>query len=214
VKRALIATMIVLRASPIFAHRLDEYLEATVLTVEKNRVQAEMMLTPGVAVFPIVMSAIDVNRDGAVSEKEQRAYAVRVLRDLTISIDGEQLTPRLVSTQFPSVEEMKDGRGEIQIDFSADLPPGGRNRRLAIENRHQSPIAAYQVNCLVPRDPRIRITAQNRNFSQSRYELDYEQMDAESQPLSLGLWTDRLIWLSPMMLLLLIRLGVGKRYGR
>jgi hypothetical protein len=33
----------------------------------------------------------------------------------------------------------------------------------------------YQVNVLVSRDPEIRITGQNRNYSQSVYELDFEQ---------------------------------------
>ena len=53
------------------------------------------------------------------------------------------------------------------------LPRGGPNRRLIFENHHESRIAAYLVNCLVPRDPDIRITAQNRNYQQSFYQLDY-----------------------------------------
>jgi hypothetical protein len=57
----------------------------------------------------------------------------------------------------------KEGLGEIQIEFSATLPRGGPNRRLVLENRHQRRIAACLVNCLVPRDPDIRIVAQDRN---------------------------------------------------
>ena len=70
--------------------------------------------------------------------------------------------------------------GQIQIEFQADLPSGGPNRRLTFENRHQSGIAAYQVNCLVPRDPDIRIVAQRRNDSQSIYQLDYVQAGVHS----------------------------------
>ena len=70
---------------------------------------------------------------------------------------------------------MKEGLGEIQIEFTADLPRGGPNRRLIFENHHQSRIAAYMVNCLVPRDKNIRIAAQNRNENQSFYQLDYVQ---------------------------------------
>jgi hypothetical protein len=69
----------------------------------------------------------------------------------------------------------KEGLGEIQIEFSATLPRGGPNRRLVLENRHQRRIAAYLVNCLVPRDPDIRIVAQDRNEQQSVYRLDYVQ---------------------------------------
>ena len=34
-------------AKAAFAHRIDEYLQATLLTVEKDRVQASMRLIPG-----------------------------------------------------------------------------------------------------------------------------------------------------------------------
>ena len=37
--------------APASAHRLDEYLQATTIALEKNRVHAELRLTPGVAVF-------------------------------------------------------------------------------------------------------------------------------------------------------------------
>ena len=52
-KRALHAVLIVLfAASPAHAHRLDEYLQGALISVEKNRVDAQLTLTPGVAVFP------------------------------------------------------------------------------------------------------------------------------------------------------------------
>ena len=49
--------------------------------LEKDRVQAQIRLTPGVAVFPIVLAKIDTDADGVISEAEQRAYAERVLGD-------------------------------------------------------------------------------------------------------------------------------------
>src|SRR5204862_243915 len=113
--------------------------------------------------------------DGIISESEQRVYAERVLLDLSLTVDGHRLSPRLVATKFPVTEEMKEGRGEIQLEFSADLPRNGSNRRLTFENHHQNRISAYLVNCLVPRDAEIRIVAQNRNESQSLYQLDYAQ---------------------------------------
>jgi hypothetical protein len=126
------------------------------------------------------MAEIDRDGDGLISETEQRAYAARVLRDLSLSIDGQPLTPHLTSAEFPAIGEMKEGRGEIRIEFRADLPRGGASRKLIFENHHQSKIAAYQVNVLVPRDPDIRIMMQNRNYSQSFYELDFVQAGVPS----------------------------------
>ena len=49
-----------------FAHRLDEYLQAAILTIEKDRVQVSMRLTPGVAVYAVVLAGIDSNGDGLI----------------------------------------------------------------------------------------------------------------------------------------------------
>jgi len=170
------AAILLLLGAPAGAHRLDEYLQATIISVEKDRVQAFLRLVPGVAVSSLVIPGIDTNGDGIISDAERQRYAQRVLSDLSLSIDGRPLKPRLVSVEVAGTGEMKEGMGEIQITFSADLPPGSAaNRRLVFENHHQSRIAAYLVNCLVPRDKAIQITAQNRNEDQSFYQLDYVQ---------------------------------------
>src|SRR5437868_841861 len=90
--------------TPAKAHRLDEYLQATLISVEKNRVQAQVRLTPGVAVFPIVLAIIDTNADGVISESEQQVYAERVLWDLSVTVDGDRLRPKLVSAKFPMID--------------------------------------------------------------------------------------------------------------
>src|ERR1700730_19028692 len=76
-----------------FAHRLDEYLQATIISVEKDHIQASMRLIPGVAVSSVVLASIDTNWDGVISEAEQRTYAERVLRALSLTGDGKRATP-------------------------------------------------------------------------------------------------------------------------
>jgi hypothetical protein len=190
------------------AHRLDEYLQATILSVEKNRVQAFMRLIPGVAVSSIVLAGIDTNRDGVVSEAEQRTYAERVLRDLSFVIDGKSASPTLVSQKFPTTEEIKEGLGEIQIEFTVDLDRGGPERRIVFEDHHQNEISAYLVNCLVPRDPHIRILAQNRNERQSFYQLDYAQSGSNPYPASLKGWSTIRGWMGAVGFASLFRLGM------
>jgi hypothetical protein len=157
------------------AHRLDEYLQATILSVDKGQVHASMRLIPGVAVASSVIASIDSDGDGVLSEAEQRAYAEQVLGDLSLKVDGYHLRPKLVSAEFPQVEQMREGLGEIHIEYTVDLPRGGPNRRLILEDRHQMRNAAYLVNALVPSDPDIRIVSQSRNEQQSFYQLDYVQ---------------------------------------
>ena len=168
----------------LHAHRLDEYLQATILSLEKDRVEGSMRLVPGVAVTPAVLASIDTNRDGLLSETEQHAYAEKVLREVSLSIDGGRVKPRLISVTFPAIQEMKEGLGEIHIEFRADLPAGGSRRKLTFENHHQSSISVYLMNCLVPRDRDIRITTQNRNENQSWYQLQYAQVDSSTASIS------------------------------
>ncbi|SPE26010.1 hypothetical protein SBA3_1240009 [Candidatus Sulfopaludibacter sp. SbA3] len=159
----------------------------------------------------MVAADIDSDADGVVSEREQRAYASRVLGDLSLTIDGHRLMPRLRSMRFPGVEEMKEGLGAIQIEFQADLPPGGPRRRIVFENRHQVRFGAYLANCLVPGDPDIRIVAQNRNYSQSVYAVDYVQAGVRSEPLSFAWWSGDRIFLGAVALLLLARVALLRR---
>jgi hypothetical protein len=58
--------ILILAAMPAFAHRLDEYLQGTIISVEKARVQVQMTLTPGVAIFPFLIPNIDTDRNGVI----------------------------------------------------------------------------------------------------------------------------------------------------
>jgi hypothetical protein len=108
---------------------------------------------------------------------------------LSLTVDGSRLRPKLVSATFPEIEQMREGLGEIQIEFTADMPRGGPNRRLIVENHHQSGTGAYLVNCLVPQDKDIRIVGQARNEQQSFYQLDYVQDGGAPAPAFLSWWT-------------------------
>jgi len=191
------ATLVFLSSAA--AHRLDEYLQATTISLERDRVQAELRLTPGVAVLPFVLGAIDTDGDGAISAHEQRAYADRVLSDLSLALNGARLRLHLIQVTFPTTEAFKEGLGEIRLDFAAPLPMDTSERKLIFDNHHQEPIAAYLVNCLVPQDPKIRVTAQNRNYNQSHYQLNYVQEGANS-------WW----WLAPLAAIPLARLAYAR----
>jgi hypothetical protein len=174
--RALVILAIVLLAGVgVSAHRLDEYLQASIVSIEKDRVAISMRMIPGVAVAPAVISAIDTDGDGVLSLSEQRAYVENVVRDLTIRIDGAPLAPQIVSFQFPPIDQMKQGVGQIDIELASRVPAGGANREIILENHHLPAISAYLMNALVPSDPALRITAQNRNEQQTYYALDYSQ---------------------------------------
>ena len=210
---AAVSGMLLLTAWPGHAHRLDEYLQATTVALEKGRVQVSMRLIPGVAIIPVVLASIDTDANGVISEVEQRAHAKRVQHDLSLVINGERPTLRLISSTFPDIETLKEGLGEIQLEFAADAPRAGNRHKLVFENRHQSAIGTYLVNSLIPRDEAIRITAQNRSYDQSSYELDYVEASTQSFP-GLGDWSGSWGWADIAGLLLLTGAALVWRHYR
>jgi hypothetical protein len=69
-----------LASVPALAHRRDEYLQAARIAVEPSRIAIELDITPGMAMAPAVVALLDGDRDGQISEREARAYAVDVQR--------------------------------------------------------------------------------------------------------------------------------------
>ena len=211
---AVACAMLLVAAASGHAHRLDEYLQATTLSLEQDRVEANVRLVPGVAVFPIALANIDTDKDHVISEAEQRSYAERVQRDLSLTMNGERLRLRLISWTFPNLDALKEGLGEIHLQFDADVPRGASSRTLVFENHHQKAIGTYLVNCLIPRDGAIRITAQNRNRDQSLFQLDYVQAGTDSASTLAGGWSGPWSWADTAALLLLAAVAVvWRRYA-
>ncbi len=166
---------------PAWAHRLDEYLQATIFSIEPGSVDATLRLVPGVAVAPAVIATIDSNHDGVISSEEQHRYAKAVLADLELEEDGRKLPLHLTSASFPQSDLMKEGTGEIELSFSADRPTAAGEHRLRFKNGHLSDISVYLVNSLVPQNKDLQLGAQSRSRDQSLYELTVT--DASGAPL-------------------------------
>ena len=171
--RALGCLLLVL-ATDALAHRLDEYLQATRVSVAANRIDLSIDLTPGVAVADQVLAVIDQDRDGRVSGDECTAYAQRVLKDIRIGLDGKGLALSLADASFPALHEVKGGTGVIRIKATAsvgELSVG--SHVFSLTNAHQPEISVYLVNALVPKDRTIKITKQTRDELQKGYRLEF-----------------------------------------
>lgn len=151
------------------AHRLDEYLQATLIGVTRDGVDVEINLTPGVAVLPAVMAAIDRNADGRISPEEEQAYAGDVLGDVEMQVDGKPAPLRLIATQFPTVEAMREGLGTIRLNMRADRS----GHELRFENHHMPRVSVYLVNCLASQDKSFLAGRPERDEAQKSMRLAY-----------------------------------------
>lgn len=160
---------------PAGAHRLDEYLQATRLSIDVDRVSLEIDLTAGVNVARQVIAWIDTNRDGQISGTEGDAYARQMLGAVVLSVDGRTASLTLIDSQFPDAGDMNAGVGTIRLRAAANIPAGASGRhQLAYFNDHRPAMSVYLVNALIPEDPRIHITGQRRDPAQHRLTLDYD----------------------------------------
>lgn len=163
------------------AHRLDECLQAARIEISPQQLRIELDLTPGVAVAEQVIQLLDVDRDERISPSEADAYSELVLVGLTSRVDSRSASLQLHTQRFPSVGELREGTGTIQLEFIAPLSKLSRgSHRLVFNNTHASAISVYLANALQPSDPRIQITRQTRDPLQRLLEIHFSVLTPPS----------------------------------
>jgi hypothetical protein len=156
------------------AHRLDEYLQATRISVEMDCIKTEVNLTPGEAVADDVIAMIDRDRNGEISDSELASYARSVVDSLSLEIDGQRQSLILDTFSIPSLVDMRHGEGVIRLRTTTKIAsaPAGRHH-LRFAATHRSDIGVYMVNALVPSDTRVQIHGMSRDMLQREFDLDY-----------------------------------------
>ena len=151
------------------AHRLDEYLQATLIGVTRDGIEVEIHLTPGVAMLPVMMAVIDQDRDGRISSGEEQAYVGRVAREVELRVDGISAPLSLIESNFPTLEAMREGLGTIGIK----LRTARSGHELRFENRHLPQVSVYLVNCLAAPSDGLAVRRQERDEAQRSIEFEY-----------------------------------------
>jgi hypothetical protein len=157
------------------AHRLDEYLQATRVAIERDRVTVEIDLTPGASLAAKVVGWMDTNGDGQLSSNEHAAYAQQVIESVTLSLDGQPGRLTLIDSVFPQPGEIAEGTGTVRLRATAKMSNVASGRHvLMISNAHHPETSVYLVNALVPADHRITIASQRRDPAQQALTLEYD----------------------------------------
>jgi len=167
-------TMAIVAAADVSAHRRDEYLQAARLGIDPGAVQIELDLTPGIAVAEAIIADIDRNRDGSLSQDEQRAYGALVVSALTLEVDGTPIRAQLATTSFPDAEAMRRGEGTVRIQSAATFPALSLgSHQLLFRNSHDPGRSVYLANALVPDSDDVAVTAQRRDSDQTELTIEY-----------------------------------------
>jgi hypothetical protein len=201
---ALAFALVLVATASTSAHRRDEYLQAARLGIDQDRVELALDLTPGIAVAPQVLAAIDRDGDKAIAPAEARAYALQVLSAIALDVDGRPLRVELVDSDVPSIDAVLNGIGTMRVRaYAAMRGLGGGFHQLHYRNSHRRDIAVYLANALVPASDRVTIGAQRRDFDQRALTITFMlQADRTTQArawlfligASIGVWIAVVWW--------------------
>jgi len=151
------------------AHRLDELLQAALISLEPDAIGLELNLTPGVETAPALLSQLDLDHDGILSAAEASVYAHLVGSEISLNLDDRALSLKLVDSQFPTLAEISTGLGTIHLELSAAVAgiPAG-SHELRFQNQHRPDLSIYLVNAVMPKTDAVQVTGQVRNDNQSQ----------------------------------------------
>src|SRR6266508_1179336 len=134
--------------APAAAHRLDEYLQATRVTIDGDRVDLEIDLTAGANIASRIWALIDTDHDGRITDVEAETYAQQVLRAIRLDVDGRRTPVTLTAREFPGSHEMSLGVGTIHLRATAAVSAAAGRHQLAYLNTHLPDTSVYLVNAL------------------------------------------------------------------
>jgi hypothetical protein len=190
--------------STVIAHRLDEYLQATLVAIGPGGFRFQINFTPGVAVAAKVLALIDRNGDGVISTNEAADYAELLKRDLTARLDGRNVELTLTASSFPEPADLRTGLGIIQMEFSGTPGPlAAGTHKLTLENRHRPVASVYLFNAAKPESASIQITSQKRNENQSTGEIAFDFQPPRNSYMAVGFGAS--------LLAVLVALSLGGR---
>jgi hypothetical protein len=182
---AAVIAVVLLWPAPVSAHRLDEYLQALRVSLDRTGLVLELDLTPGASMASVIAALIDRDGDGAISPAEIETYGRSVLADLTVTLDDRALALTLMRIDAPPVADMLDGVGTIQLRATARADAGAGRRHVFVRNNHRSATSVYLINALLPDDRDITVVSQVRDPRQSSARIAY---DIDQQAMAPFLW--------------------------
>lgn len=128
---------LVLLPTWVIAHPVDEVVQAAYLWLAPGAVRLELDLTPGTLVVDTVLQSLDTNADQHITDAEARAYAERVLKQSTITLDGMATAWRLEKVNVPPYQSLKLEGNMLKIYAVAGRADRAGAHTLSYGNRYQ-----------------------------------------------------------------------------
>ncbi len=160
------------------AHPEDDFVQASYITLTGDEILLDIDFRPGYEISSQVLTAIDTNGDGIISELEGTVYADEVTDAIIFEVDGEAVALTRLAVAYPSASMFEDALGIIQFHFSAPLPAtDSGDYQIHYENGFapEEFTSHYLVNGFVETavQDSVDITNQERDWDQRTITLSY-----------------------------------------
>ena len=198
-----LAIMLLVLSGWVCAHSLDQLVQAAYLDLGLKSLELELVMTPGQEIAPELLLLIDQNQDRQLNPSEMRAYANQILNEVSLRVDGTPQTLDVQNVTTPQTADFLAGTGIFQIVAYASLPERSGRHVLEFANAYQPVPSAYLVNSFVQSE-QLRIASQARSPDQREYRLEYG--------LESGLGVELYLKLAGVLLVLVVGLGLGRRF--
>jgi ABC-type nickel/cobalt efflux system permease component RcnA len=149
------------------AHPLDQYVQATYITVAPAQIVVEL-------VAPETLALLDTDGDGQITDAEGRAYADQVVRNVAVQVDGQAVALTITKVETPTYLAYQAGYGTMRVFTAAPLAPGLTGTHVVTYANNNAPTGAtYQVNTFIENGAAISLGKQNRDETQRSITVDY-----------------------------------------
>ncbi len=151
IKKVFIAVLLLVAAlEEVKAHPVNELLEGAYVTLTPDAINLELDLTPGEQVSAKLLSQLDPNQDGRVSELEAHNFAQQVIKATILKWDGQPKTWTLERVIVPPYSNLTLGGDTVKIYAKSKLSvPNGVTsgaHTLLFNNLYQLGPSRYMVN--------------------------------------------------------------------
>lgn len=155
------------------AHSLDQYLQASYVTLTPTTIELEVDLTPGVLVAAEAIASLDLDGDGVIDDAEASTYAAAIIDGIDLRVDDAPIELVVDGIQVPSMLVLQAGSGTIVVSARGTLPDDLEGtHRVTLENRNTATGITYQANAFVARGADITLGPQERSSDQQRLAVD------------------------------------------
>lgn len=117
----ILGAALALAGAPLAAHPHTDIDQQVALTIGADRVAVEVAIVPSIDAGSEIFDAIDIDRDGQISEVEADTFAESVLAATRLTINGVDRDVTLETTTIPEADMVRAGLGRISIRASTDV---------------------------------------------------------------------------------------------